>query len=164
MADLTTNVNYMQPTGFKIVINRVHFPNIAFFATSVVHPDMNLQSNVVAYKRVDQRLAGDKLEFGDLSMNLIMDEDMLAYQELYDWMTSLVDNARKPQHLKNDTQTPIEADISLITMSSHNNGQKRFIYKDAVPTSLGNISFETAAGDQFLTFPVSFSFSYFEIA
>lgn len=164
MANLTSNINYMQPTGFKVIIDRRHFPNLAFFAQSVVHPDMTLQSAVASYKRVDQRFAGDKLQFGELSMQLIMDEDMQAYQEMYNWIESLVDEARKPTHLKAKEARPLEADISLTTMSSHNNGQKRFIYKDALPTTLGSISFETTAGDQFISFPVSFAFSYFEIA
>ena len=38
----TTNPNYLQPTGFKIGINRKYFPNIEYFAQSIMHPDMSV--------------------------------------------------------------------------------------------------------------------------
>ena len=38
MADLTENFNYLQPTSFKLVIDRKNFPNLEFFCQQVTHP------------------------------------------------------------------------------------------------------------------------------
>ena len=35
-------MNLLQPTGFKIVINRGRFKNLEFFAQSVNHPSVSL--------------------------------------------------------------------------------------------------------------------------
>ena len=39
--ELTTNLNYLQPTGFKLLIDRVKYPNLEYFcqgvALSLIH-------------------------------------------------------------------------------------------------------------------------------
>ena len=42
MADLTTNLNYLQPTSYKITIDRENYPNLEYFAQSITHPGMIL--------------------------------------------------------------------------------------------------------------------------
>lgn len=163
MATLTTNINYLQPTGFKVIMDRKHFPNLTFFATSVLHPNMSLNFSEVQYRRVNVRQPGDKLTFGDLTCNIIMDEDMTAYKEMYDWMVSLVQTKQRDQSDRTDTLRPTSSDISVLALTSHNNKSKEIKYYDAIPTSLGDVSFETVGGDQYLTFPASFSFTYFDV-
>ena len=49
-------------------------------------------------------------------------------------------------------------------LSSHNNKTKLISYKECVPTTLGDIQFEsTASGTEFITFNVAFRFSYFDL-
>ena len=38
MAELTTNKNYLQPTGFRVIISRQNYPNLEYFAQGVTHP------------------------------------------------------------------------------------------------------------------------------
>ena len=33
--NLTTNLNYLQPTGFKLLIDRVKYPNLEYFCQGV---------------------------------------------------------------------------------------------------------------------------------
>jgi len=40
MADLTTNLNYLQPTSFKLVIDRENYPNLEYFCQNFTHPGM----------------------------------------------------------------------------------------------------------------------------
>ena len=50
------------------------------------------------------------------------------------------------------------------TLCICNNTTKQIQYRDCVPTSLGDIQFEsTSTGDTFITFNASFRFSYFEL-
>lgn len=163
MATLTDNINYLQPTGFKIVMDRKHFPNLTFFATSVLHPNITINYADLPYRRANIHLAGDKLSFGELQCNIIMDENMTAYEEMYNWITSLVEDSNVAPRSRTDTQRPTYSDITVTALTSNNNKTKEIKYKDAVPTLLGDVSFETVGGDQFLTFPVSFTFSYFEL-
>ncbi len=34
---LTTNFNYLQPTGFKLVIDRTNYPNLEYFVQDFTH-------------------------------------------------------------------------------------------------------------------------------
>lgn len=163
---LATNVNYLQPTGFKLGINRKYFPNVEYFAQSVQHPDMQISAIEVPYRRIGSiPLTGDKLVFGEMTAMIIMDENLSAYTEMYEWLKSFVEAPDvKPAEAENGAKGPSSADISLSILTSHNNIAKKIIYRDAVPTLLGDIAFEAAAGDvQYMTFPISFRFSYFEI-
>jgi hypothetical protein len=63
-----------------------------------------------------------------------------------------------------NTSQPNYADITLSILSSHNNQTKQVRYIDCVPTSLGDINFEsTASGQEFITFAATFRFNYFEL-
>ena len=165
-SSITSNVNYLQPTGFKLGINRKYFPNIEYFAQSVQHPDMQISAIEVPYKRIGSiPLTGDKLVFGEMTAMIIMDENLSAYTEMHNWLTSFVEAPDvKASEAANGVKGPSSANITLSILTSHNNVAKKIIYRDAVPTLLGDIAFEAAAGDvQYMTFPISFRFSYFDI-
>lgn len=164
MATLTTNINYLQPTAFKLVIDRKNYPNLEYFAQTVSHPGIVLTPQELPYKRANIYMSGDKLTFDELSATIIVDENLNSYTEMYDWMERLVEQNHRPATVREVAAVPSAADITLSVLTSHNNSNKRFVYVDCVPTSLGNINFEATVGDiQYLTFPVSFRFSYFTI-
>ena len=144
-------------------MDRKHFPNLTFFATSVLHPNMGLNFSEVPFRRVNIHMPGDKLTFGELTCNIIMDEDMQAYQEMYNWMISLVDTPQVDPSKRSVSKRPTGSDISVVALTSANTKVKELKYFDAIPTSLGDVSFETTSGDQYITFPVGFTFSYFTI-
>lgn len=164
MADLTNNINYLQPTAFKLIIDRKNYPNLEFFAQSVSHPGITLTTAELPFRRANLHMAGDKLTFDELSATIIVDEDLNSYTEMFNWLEMLVEQNNKPATVRQDNIVPTAADITLSILTSHNNNNKRFVYVDCVPTSVGNINFEATVGDiQYLTFPVSFRYSYFKI-
>jgi len=163
---LTTNINYLQPTSFKVVIDRVNYPNLEFFAQSVQHPSISLTAADAFYSRVSSvPFPGDKLTFGELSAMVIVDEDMAGYMEMYRWMERLVEtNYVTPMTKKFDTDIPSVADVTVSVLSSHNNKTKRIRYIDCVPTLLGDLEFTATVSDiQYLTFQIAFRFSYFTV-
>jgi len=163
---LTTNTNYLQPNGFRVSINRKYFPNLQFFAQSVMHPAMNATGPVMSVPRLTQGLpmTADSLEFAEVSMMIILDEDMTAYQELYGWLKSFVEREDATPTQLIDGHGPTSADITVSIMSSHNNVVKQIVYRDAIPSSLGDVAFEAATGDvQYIVFPANFRFSYFDL-
>jgi hypothetical protein len=161
-----STVNLLQPTAFKITIDRQHYANLEFFAQSVLHPAMTLNAIEVPYQRVGSiPFAGDKLVFGEVSAIVIIDEDMNAYVEMYNWMKRLVETNQVNPLDRNDTNPTTFADVTVSVLSSHNNPTRSIKYVDCVPTLLGDVSFEATSGDiEYLTFPVSFRFSYFTIS
>mgnify|MGYP003643926255 FL=1 len=163
-AELTTNLNYLQPTGFKVVIDRTKYPNMEYFVQSVSHPGATLAPVELPVRRITSvPLAGDKMTFSEVNFTIILDENMTSYTEMFDWMSRIVNDGQVSPRDRG-SKVPTYADITLHVLSSHNNTVKKIKYNDCVPTSLGNIEFTSTSGDvTYLTFDCSFRFSQFAI-
>ena len=164
MADLTTNLNYLQPTSYKLVIDRKNYPNLEYFCQSITHPGMILNPAEVPYRKITGvPFIGGSLTFNELNANIIFDENMSGYNEMYSWMRRLIDEVPRRAIDRGEGTPPTYSDITLSILSSHNNTTKTVQYYECFPVSLGDISFEsTATGTEFITFSVSFRFTYFE--
>jgi len=169
MAELTLNKNYLQPTGFRVIIDRLNYPNLEFFAQSVSHPDVSLQGPQVPYPRIGNvALPGDALDFGQLNIQLILDEDLNAYTELYNWMLDTVNKDFVPQGSRTrrvNPEVPTQADISVSILSSHNNQTNRIIYNGCNPTGLSGLELTSIASTvEYLTFNAGFTYTGFQFA
>lgn len=156
------NPNYLMPTGFKVIINRKRFSNLEFFANSVSHPTVSLASTTTSFRRADVFQPGDKLNFDELSIDAIMDEKMFVYNEVFDWVTGLVEENQKPQNLRAGLEDTATYDISVLVLDSNNNTIRTVQYKNAFPTTLGTINFTTNAGVEPITCPMTFRYDTFE--
>ncbi len=165
MATLTQNINYLQPTSFKITIDRKNFPNLEFFCQDFTHPGMIMNAVEVPFRKLQSiPFVGDKLTFNELLANIILDENMEAYDEMYQWMRTNLDNNENSRLQQAGLRPPTVSDITLSILSSHNNQTKQVRYIDCMPVALTDIQFQTtSAGTDFLTFGASFRFSYFEL-
>ena len=82
------------------------------------------------------------LEFEDLSIGFIVDEDMQNYLELYDWLHSLGFPERYVQY---DNQTSkIKSDVNIIIHTNKSNPNYNVVFKDVFPVSLGVVNFDTS--------------------
>ena len=160
--------NYLQPNGFRVVINRRDFPNLQFYAQSVVHPDVNLPATEISFSRISSvPFVGDAIEYGILSMDVLLDEDMNSYRELFNWMTSATENKHKLgsgvlSTGETSISDPSYYDMTIAVLSSHNNVNRTFQYRNAFPISVGQIQMNATATEQFLSFQTSFRFDYFD--
>jgi hypothetical protein len=163
-AEITTNLNYLQPTGFKVVIDRARYPNLEYFVQSVSHPGASVNPVELPIRRITSvPLAGDKITFTEVSFSIILDENLSSYKEMFDWLTRIVNDGQVSQS-ERMTKIPTYSDITLHVLSSHNNTTQKIKYKDCMPISLGNIEFASTQGDvSYVTFDASFRFSQFEI-
>ena len=165
MAQLTSNINYLQPTSFKITIDRKNFPNLEFFCQDFTHPGMIMNAVEVPFRKLQSiPFVGDKLTFNELLANIIVDENLDAYNEMYNWMRTNLDNNENSRLEDTGLRPPTVSDIVLSILSSHNNVTKQIRYIDCMPVALTDVQFQsTASGTEFVTFGASFRFSYFEL-
>lgn len=166
MADFTCSTNYLVPTGFKVSISRENYPNLEFFAQAVQHPSMDMTPSEVAYPRVGSIVTpGDTISFGTLNMDVLMDENMKVYEELYEWFFQLVnENHKNNTGRMFDTAKSSYCDIRVTVLTSHNNGNRTIKYLNALPISLGDIAFTATSDEQYISFPATFRFDYFEFS
>tara|TARA_R110000764_G_scaffold123630_1_gene211143 strand:- start:356 stop:748 length:393 start_codon:yes stop_codon:yes gene_type:complete len=112
-------------------------------------------------------IAGDKLSFGTLECMIIVDENLNAYKEMFEWLQRIVQTNEASgldRSRNNDTTAPTVADITVAILSSHNNTTRTIRYIDCIPTTIGSLPMESTTGDTtIIALPVSFRFSYFEL-
>jgi len=163
--DRISTVSLLQPTGFRVIINRENYPNFEFFAQSIAHPGVDMSPTEVPFKRANVYFPGDKLTFPPVNITVLMDENMASYTELYSWFERLVEQPLKDKRTINDSSNvPLIGDLTVIVLSSHNNQNKKIKYYGAFPTNLSTVSLDTIAGDVTpITYTVDFRFDYWEI-
>ena len=135
----------------------------SFFAQSVFHPAMSVNAAEMSYSRIARiPIPGDNITHSDVTFNMLLDEEMASYTEIYNWLRTFVE--RNHSSAADPSTGPTVADISVSVLSSHNNVIKTIKYRDAFPVSVGDIVFEAAAGDvQYIICPITFSFTDFDL-
>ncbi len=164
MSTLTQNMNYLQPTNFKVVIDHSKFGNLEFFAQRLIHPGVSVNSPSVPFKRIQTiALPGDTLTFEDLSMDILVDENLNTYIEVFNLIKNMV-TEKYESPMEKSSKTGSSMDITVTITSSHNNVIKTIRYIDCVATSIGTILLEaTSETSPVITFPVTFRIGYYEI-
>lgn len=159
MSTLTNNINLLQPTNFKVVIDRKSYGNIEFFAQGVTHPSVSVSAAPMPYKRMASiSVPGDTLNFEELSMTVLVDEEMNSYTEVFEWLKKIV------QNVDGRTEFPNQVDITVGITSSHNNLQKTIRYIDCVPTGISSLQMSATLNEPtVITYDLSFKIGYFEL-
>jgi len=165
MANITNNINLLQATQFQISIDR-NYSNLTYFVQNVNHPGASVNPVSMPIPRVSSiSLTGDTVTTDELSMDVLVDEDMVSYVEMYNWLIQSVQSNYETPGSRDPNSTFVpEADITLLVMSSHNNVVKKIKYIDCVPVSIGTISFQSTLTEPTpITFPITFRTTHFEI-
>jgi len=152
---LTSNTNFLQPTGFRIVIERAKYGNLEFFAQGVTHPGSSTTAVDMVVPRIQKfPIAGDSIEYSELSIQLILDEDMVAYKEMQDWMERCA-----------ESYEDLSQDIKVMILTSHNNSNVTITYENCIPVTIGSVELNATGGDvTYITYDASFRFSRFTIS
>ena len=156
MAILTTNKNYLSPTGFHLKINSLRFPNLEYFATTFTLPQITLEEQALTYNTVDYAAPGTRLSFSDLSITAQITEDFDNYLETFNWMHDIASSKGK------DVED-LKEDATLLVFTSHNNVNKTIRFKDIFPTAIGSLEFtSTSDSVNYLSTDINFSYTNFE--
>ena len=158
--------SFLQPTGYKLVVNKVRFPNLEFFAQSVNLPSIDLAPAIQPFRGVDAAFPGDKIDYTELNMLVMLDEKMHIYDEMRKWLEDGVyKNFQNPTGIATDAKDQTEYDIQLLILTSGNNLARTITYKSAFPTFIGDIEFASTPGTlQYISFPMTFRFTGFNFS
>ena len=81
------NRNFLSPTGFKFGLKRS--PGVAFFCNQANIPSLDLGVAEQPSYLKDIPIPGDKMQFGDLNLRFLVDEDLVNFMEIQNWMRGL---------------------------------------------------------------------------
>ena len=143
----------LSPTGFKLTINKEKFANTEFFITTFTIPTVSASEVQTNFRGSIGFEPSETRQFESLSIRFVIDEDMKNYTEIFNWIQDNVKNKKFERH-----------DMILSVMTSHNNVNKQFQFKDSFPTSLSGVDFNTQATDvEYLQADVTFRYNEFVI-
>ena len=81
------NRNFLSPVGFKFTLAKE--PKVDFFSNSARIPEISLGTATQPSYLKDVDIPGDKLTFGDFSLRFMVDEDLVNYMKIHNWMSGL---------------------------------------------------------------------------
>lgn len=163
-ANNPSELDFLRPNGFRFQIANI--PNVSFFCQAANIPQMSIGTPEMQTPLANIPFPGDKLQFGELIIRFLIQEDMANYKELYDWLTGLgfpenhqqftdfinTQEYRAALGNKNKKESIAQvSDATLFVLDSNNNPNVKITFIDAFPTSLEGLDFDISqgAGDYF---------------
>lgn len=169
LASQIQNRNFLSPVAFEF--NIIKYPKITFFCNSVKLPELTLPTITQPSYLKDIDVAGNKLEYGDLSIKFLVDEDMVNYISLHNWITGIGFPESTDQYKTLITnidgiQDPLIqfSDGVLKILNSNYNPNITVTFKDLYPTSLTPLEFSADLTDiKYFTAQATFKYTIYNI-
>ena len=167
------NRNFLSPVGFKFGLQRS--PGVAYFCNEANIPDMTLGEAIQPTYLRDIPTPGDKIQFGDLSLRFLVDEDLTNYMEIQNWIRGLGYPERvseyqaleKKAYIKQtfgQKRQDIYSDGTLQILSNNLIPKFQVIFDDLFPYSLSTVTFDATDTDiEYFTAEVSFKYTLYTL-
>ena len=168
------NRNFLAPTGFKFSLTRA--PKLSYFTNSANVPGISLGvAEQGSYLKMIP-VPGDMMEFNDLSIRFLVDEDLGNYLEIQNWMRGLgfpeslseiydlqnEDNLLGQPYTENQQNHYSDGTLQILTNTENLN--YNVVFKDMFPTSLSDMEFDSTDTDiQYFSATVTFKYSIYTI-
>ena len=168
-ANQIQNRNFLSPAGFRFTLSKE--PKAAFFCTSARIPEITLQLATQPSYLKDIDVPGEKLNYGDLTLRFLVDEDLVNYMAIHNWLTGLgfpestqdfVDLTTNDSGLKDLKEQFSDGDLMILNSNYKTSAIVKF--KDLFPYSLTSIDFDSSVTDiQYFTAEVTFKYTVYNI-
>ena len=167
------NRNFLSPTGFRFTLTRA--PKVAFFGNEASIPGLNLGTAEQPTYLRDIPTPGDKVSFEDFNFRFLVDEDLVNYNEISNWIRALgytstlkdlYDFQREDPNLVQPDKTTLNwySDGTLTILTSTQNANFKVVFEDLWPTALSTLNFDATSEDiNYFTADVTFKYTMFNI-
>ena len=170
------NRNLLSPNGFIFSINKMR--TVDFFCQSASIPAMTMEG-----VRQDTRFnkvwhPGDEINYEPLALRFLVDENLKNYYQVHDWMRQLstpysskefkyqrgsLGSQNPPVNTSDLEDNQWRSDCSLFILSSNYQPVSEFIFKDAWPSGLSTLTFDSSVNEiNYFTAEVTFKYNYFD--
>ena len=168
------NRNFLAPVGFKFSLQRS--PGVAFFCNQANIPDLNLGVTEQPTYLRQIPTPGDMIDFGDLNIRFLVDEDLTNFMEIQNWIRGLgfPESIQEFRDLETSGTVPrrdyvqsgqdIYSDGTLQILSSNFNAKFIVNFKDLFPVSLTTLTFDATDTDiEYFTADVTFKYTSYNL-
>lgn len=168
---IPTNMNPLAPSGFRFIITKL--PKMQFYCQTVNLPSITLGEPEFSTPFSTIPIPGEKLTFGDLSIQFLVDETLDNYKAINGWLFGLgfpIDNQQYKNFLAQDTvaignsseYVRNTSDASLFILTNNNTESKIVTFKNIFPTSLESLTFTAVDTDvNYLIGNATFRYNYY---
>ena len=181
-----TKLDYTSPTQFRFLINQL--PKVQYFTTEANIPGITLDNVELGSPLKNIPLLGSKLDYEDLTITFIVDENLENYIEMHTWLTAIGfpkdrkqfrDFRSTTSNTKTSTrgeskdigdvkaatpETSMTSDAVLTILTNKNNPVVECRFANVFPTSLSGLSYSQNQTDvEYLTATVNFKYTIYEI-
>ena len=164
------NRNFLAPVGFQFNLQRS--PGTAYFCNQANIPDITLGvTEQPSYLR-QIPTPGDMMDFGDLNIRFLVDEDLKNFMEIQNWIRGLgfPESVQEFRNLETSGTIPrrdyvqcgsdIYSDGTLQIQSSNYVAKFNVNFKDLFPVSLTTLTFDATDTDiEYFTADVAFKYT-----
>jgi len=168
-ANQLTNRNFLSPAAFQFTITKT--PKVSFFCTSASIPQILFSTNTQPSYLKDIDVPGEKLDYDDLIVRFLVDEDLKNYMAIHNWMTG-IGYPESLQDFKTETTKPdtsrdmnlqfSDGSLSILNSNFRTNAIVKF--KDLFPVALTSLEFDTSVTDiQYFTAQATFKYLVYNI-
>ncbi len=169
LSNQISNRNFLSPVGFKFTLTKD--PKVSFFCNSARIPEINLSLTQQPSYLKDLDIPGGKLQYGDLNIRFLVDEDMVNYMSIHNWLTGLgfPETTQQFKNLTTDENNLQDSklqfsDGSLYVLDSSYNTTAVVKFKDLFPISLSSLESNATQTDvQYFTADVIFKYTVYNI-
>ncbi len=167
------NRNFLAPTGFHFQIQRA--PKVSYFGNMVNIPSISLGVAEQPTYLKDIPLPGDKMDFEDLTLRFLVDENLENYTEIQHWMRGLgfpesLSEIYNFQKEESDFKQPEKSQLNLYSdgtlgiLDSQMNTKFKVYFENMFPYSLSTLDFDATQQDlEYFTAQVSFKYTIYNI-
>ena len=168
------NRNFLAPVGFRFNLKRS--PGTAFFCNQANIPDLNLGVTEQPTYLRQIPTPGDMIDFGDLSIRFMVDEDLTNFMEIQNWIRGLgfPESIQEFRDLETSGTVPrrdyvqsgqdIYSDGTLQILSSNFNAKFNVNFKDLFPVSLTTLTFDATDTDiEYFTADATFKYTSYNL-
>ena len=163
------NRNFLSGIGFKFNLGR--FPKVDFFCNTARIPEITLDTTTQPSYLKNIDVPGEKISYGDLTIQFLVDENMENYKIVHNWITGLGFPETAQQFIDKTTgQDGVRdmkeqfADGTLRILNSNFNEVAKVKFLDMFPVSLSSLDFDATSTDvNYFTAQASFKYTVYQL-
>jgi len=158
--------NFLSGAGFQFSLKKL--PGVSFYCQSANVPSQNLAVAMQATRFNTIPEPGDEVNYDDLTVRFLVDEDLKNYRSIHNWIRYL-------GHPESDQDWTTYADGDsyqekqysdgiLFVLDSNFNRKFKIYFKDLFPVSLSGLNFDSTYTDtEYFAVDATFKFTIFDI-
>ena len=172
------NRNFLSPIGFKFVIGKLR--GVEFFCQSASVPQISMGAPIQGTRFNKIPHPGDELQYEDLYVRFLVDENMKNWYQVHDWMREITTpysskefgysrgsvrsiNSEFQTNWQGEWDNQWRSDCSLFILSSNYKPVAEFIFRDAFPVSLTTLNFDSGVNDvNYFTAECVLKYNYYD--